>query len=463
MEMWRFEQQMTRIIPSFAGFTEFTTSIPKMYWDVKSQEQRILGLCKLLNKVICYADMLGENVDEIAKALQDIEDGKLDPMIEAAIAAWFDENEPEIMEDIGQLQLDVTDIIAEIGTGFDSDNTIASNIAAHETELTRLSLIASVRPYYGYNMVSIGDSFMSGTGASEEAARLPNRISHRLGMNLFNYAVGGAGFWDEHGENAAFPHQIENAIANMTSSEINNTKLVLIYGGYNDYQEYLASQVSRATWLIAVQDTVNAARNAFPNANIFVAPMNWACYEFDNVARVWYYDALETLRKMYVRNLHIIENAPFWNLGLLSNYSGGSNVHPNDKGYRETASRMLRAIEASNINDSRSQSVPYSAVTFGNRLIEDINGTVYFNLGTLTASGLEEDSVVLTLPDRYIPQFQFAVPVLWNFDCIGILRFRTDGLVTFNKNSTVSYPLTGTGYVSPITYPMYARKVQEDN
>lgn len=104
MDCCKFKEQMTRIIPSFAGFTAFTPTIPKMYWDVKSQEQRIFGLCKMMNKVICYADMLGENVDEIKKTLQDILDGKLDDMIVAAIAEWFDENEPEIVADIENLQ-----------------------------------------------------------------------------------------------------------------------------------------------------------------------------------------------------------------------------------------------------------------------------------------------------------------------------------------------------------------------
>lgn len=150
MDCCRFTEQMTRIIPSFAGFTEFTTSIPKMYWDVKSQEQRILGLCRMLDKVICYADMLGENVDEIAKTLKDIEDGKLDPMIEAAIEAWFEDNQPQIATDIAALQAalpiadfdadntvkdaidmignDVTAVENAIGEGFDSTNTIASVI-----------------------------------------------------------------------------------------------------------------------------------------------------------------------------------------------------------------------------------------------------------------------------------------------------------------------------------------------
>ena len=124
MKIGLFEQQMTRIIPSFAGFTEFTSSIPKLYWDVKSQEQRIVAICKMLNKVICYADMLGENVDEIAHTMKEILDGKLDPMIIEAIAEWFEDNQPQIETDILALQtaLPISD--------FDENHTVKDTIDA---------------------------------------------------------------------------------------------------------------------------------------------------------------------------------------------------------------------------------------------------------------------------------------------------------------------------------------------
>lgn len=130
MDYCRFEQQMTRIIPSFAGFTEFTSSIPKLYWNVRSQEQRILALCESLGKVICYADMLGENVDEIKKTMQEILDGTLDPMIEAAIAQWFEDNQPQIMTDIQNLQDADDNFTAIIGTGFTAEDTVADKIQA---------------------------------------------------------------------------------------------------------------------------------------------------------------------------------------------------------------------------------------------------------------------------------------------------------------------------------------------
>lgn len=61
-----------RVIPSFAGFTEFTSSIPKLYFGVKSQEQRIIALCKLIDKLICYADMLGKTEDETQTMLENL-------------------------------------------------------------------------------------------------------------------------------------------------------------------------------------------------------------------------------------------------------------------------------------------------------------------------------------------------------------------------------------------------------
>lgn len=52
-----------RYIAPFFGFTEFTPTIPKLYWDVHSQEQRILRICDMLDKLICYSDYLGDNLN----------------------------------------------------------------------------------------------------------------------------------------------------------------------------------------------------------------------------------------------------------------------------------------------------------------------------------------------------------------------------------------------------------------
>lgn len=75
-----------RYIPYFEGFTEFTPSIPKMYWDVKSQEQRIKAICEQFHKMICYANMLGNKLND---SLADIDE--LTEMFNKFIESGFDD------------------------------------------------------------------------------------------------------------------------------------------------------------------------------------------------------------------------------------------------------------------------------------------------------------------------------------------------------------------------------------
>lgn len=50
------------IIPPFEYFTAYTPTVPKLYWDVKSQEQRIKDLFCTLDKLVQYSDV---NIDQI--------------------------------------------------------------------------------------------------------------------------------------------------------------------------------------------------------------------------------------------------------------------------------------------------------------------------------------------------------------------------------------------------------------
>lgn len=48
----------------FWGWSHYTPTIPKLYWNVKSQEQRILNLFQLLDKLIAYTDYVAKKVEE---------------------------------------------------------------------------------------------------------------------------------------------------------------------------------------------------------------------------------------------------------------------------------------------------------------------------------------------------------------------------------------------------------------
>lgn len=91
--------QLNRWVPWFAGFTEFTPTIPKMYWDVESQEQRIHTICKQLHKLVCYADMLGDkinlnrgDIDELQRLFKRFMESGFDDYYAEQVEKWIDEH-----------------------------------------------------------------------------------------------------------------------------------------------------------------------------------------------------------------------------------------------------------------------------------------------------------------------------------------------------------------------------------
>lgn len=88
-----------RWVPWFAGFTEFTPTIPKMYWDVESQEQRIHAICRQLHKLVCYADMLGdkisinrEDIDELQRLFEQFMQSGFDDYYADQVEKWINEH-----------------------------------------------------------------------------------------------------------------------------------------------------------------------------------------------------------------------------------------------------------------------------------------------------------------------------------------------------------------------------------
>lgn len=93
-----------RPIPPFWNFTQFVPTIPKLYWNVRSQEQRILNMFELLNKLICYTDYIAEEFSADIEELDDLaaefeqfkESGFLD-YYEEQLNAWIIEHMPDII------------------------------------------------------------------------------------------------------------------------------------------------------------------------------------------------------------------------------------------------------------------------------------------------------------------------------------------------------------------------------
>lgn len=91
-------------IPPYNAFTAYSPTIPKLYWDVKSQEQRILELCKNMMKVVAYNDSAADKVNELGEELQRLSD-LFDKFMESGfddyyyeqIMQWVDDNMVDII------------------------------------------------------------------------------------------------------------------------------------------------------------------------------------------------------------------------------------------------------------------------------------------------------------------------------------------------------------------------------
>lgn len=116
----------TAPIPPFWGFSAFTPTIPKLYWNVKSQEQRILNLFDLLNKLVCYCDNMGLQIDvnaqdiaDLQTAMQDLKDGGLLDYYEKQIYDWIQANMADLLSaGINQVYFGLTDDTYSGGAGY---------------------------------------------------------------------------------------------------------------------------------------------------------------------------------------------------------------------------------------------------------------------------------------------------------------------------------------------------------
>lgn len=116
--------------PIYSGFTQFTPTIPKLYWDEYSQEQRIKELCKNFHKSTCYMDYVAKLTNEWAETFSDETQAKLDEFqklldfgSETTITKWIEKNLEYIYDEtIAQIFFRLDDsgyLIAHVPSGWD--------------------------------------------------------------------------------------------------------------------------------------------------------------------------------------------------------------------------------------------------------------------------------------------------------------------------------------------------------
>lgn len=86
-------------IPRFNFWEPGTWTIPKLYWDAFSQEQRIHAICKQLSKIIGYADYISTKVnenrfdiDELQTLFEQFMESGFDDYYAEQIEQWVNDN-----------------------------------------------------------------------------------------------------------------------------------------------------------------------------------------------------------------------------------------------------------------------------------------------------------------------------------------------------------------------------------
>ena len=94
------------IVP-YTVWNAFTPTLPDLYWNVDSHEERIKRICLEICKLIAYSDELADNLnidrDELNKLIQDFEDFKdsgFEDYYEAQIKEWIENNIVKVLESI---------------------------------------------------------------------------------------------------------------------------------------------------------------------------------------------------------------------------------------------------------------------------------------------------------------------------------------------------------------------------
>ena len=90
-----------RFIPWFSSWQDFTPVIPKMYWDVESQEQRMHAICEQLHKLACFVDFMGGKVSENRDDIDELQE-QFEKFIESGfydyyadqLEQWINDNLP---------------------------------------------------------------------------------------------------------------------------------------------------------------------------------------------------------------------------------------------------------------------------------------------------------------------------------------------------------------------------------
>lgn len=282
----------------------------------------------------------------------------------------------------------------ERATAAEQENAVAIAEETARAERAERDLAATISKsgsliydyYKNRNIVFIGDSYSYGTGASDHLAgdtkRFTSLLAGMLGGTEFNFAVGSTGFCDpgSAGQNMTFAQQLDAADADMSPLQKAETHLVVIAGGYNDWNE--GSTYGYADMKSAASECATKAETYFPNAHILFVPMLFKGWNVNS--RTLNFEAAICDGATGIERTTCIRGAWTWNHGASARFTS-DHLHPNDAGHLLIAQQIYANIQGGYAWRNEAYSIQWFE---GYKCNVDDGGYLQLFNGTVTHQGM---------------------------------------------------------------------------
>lgn len=231
-----------------------------------------------------------------------------------------------------RLPIDTADIAnSAITTAKLSNNAVTSDKIADGAVTANKLSAALTRAVGTKHMVVIGDSF-STPAYSTEANMWYTAVKRQQNLVVHNYSISGTGYIHPSSLNNNFDKQVSRAI-NDTSFENDDVRLVIVFGGINDYGSISGNNLQTACFTVLESIIQN-----FPKAKIIVAGTN----TYNTFDRTIYSMTLQLRDAAISQGVSFIDTS--WLFFASSYISQANNWHPTDAGQLEIAAMFNSAI-----------------------------------------------------------------------------------------------------------------------
>lgn len=303
----------------------------------------------------------------------------------------------------------------------------------------------------------IGDSYLQGihsASASQNGKNWGDTFEEIMGCDVEKFGNGGSGFWS-NGSTAPYAGMNFLAMVNKIASDYETDKNavtgIIFESGYNDVTNVQSGNNGM------IINTVNAARNAFPNARImvnFVYTPGW------NASNKSYVGAAYTIYQ-YAAPQCADVFASCMNLNGIVNGISYDNIHPN-----EEAQQYIGMLAAYNYISG--QSFDFETGSVQNRIninkdhelvIKPIQHIMTQNVSTTDEPGKEvliEESISRSslIEDKYFYAINPAAKTTEGAWGSAILSLNTNGKVQI-QHVNVNFEKGQTIYIQPFTTPAF--------